>query len=449
MQTLVEELPENRVRLEVEVASGDVQHAVDHTASDLAASLKIPGFRKGKVPMQVLLARVGRERLYTDAVESHIGGWFRNAAVRERIRPVAQPEYDYALPESSDQTFRFTATVAVQPKPDVHDWTTLEVARGEVELPEELVDRELEALAEAAAMLAPADGRPAREGDTLVVDLVRDGERELDYVVELGGGRLLPEIEAGLLGMSAGESKEIEFAGADGEPATVEATVKDIKEKELPALDDELARATSEFQTLAELRTDIESRLQEQLEEEVESAFRAEAVDRLVEASQVDASGPLVDARASELLTGLARSLERRGISLETYLRLTNESPQILQERLLEEARRSVARELVLEAVADQLGLEISEGEVEELIRSEAEAAEQDPEELVERIRETATFEQLRQDLRMRKALDRIVADVKPIPLDLARARDKLWTPEQEKAPGDTKLWTPGSKEPA
>ena len=449
MQTQVEELPQNRVRLEVEVPSDDVKHAVDHAASDLATSLKIPGFRKGKVPMQVLLARVGRERLFTDAVESHIGGWFRNAAVRERIRPVEPPQYDYDLPDSSDQSFRFTATVAVQPKPEVADWTQLEVPRADGDVPAELIDRELEALRETGATLAPVDGRPAREGDTLVIDLLHGEQAERDYVVELGVGRLLPEIEEALLGMSAGESKAIELADDEGNTATVEATVKDIKEKDLPPLDDELAQAVSEFDTLGELRADIVERLREQLSDEIESAFRAETIDRLVEASRVDASGPLVDQRAQELLNGLARSLERRGISLENYLRLTGEDPQNLRERLIDEAKRSVGRELVLEAVADQLALEVDDAEVDELVRSEAETGEEDPEELLERVRASGAYDGLREDLRLRKALDRIVSEVKPIPMELARAREKLWTPEQEKAPGDTKLWTPASKEPA
>src|ERR671938_1579260 len=127
VQTQVEELAENRVRLTVQVPSHDVHHAVEHAAEDLAQSVKVPGFRKGKVPRQVLLQRVGRERLMTEAVESHIGGWFWNAAARTRVRPVEQPEYDYDLPESDEGEFRFRATVAVQPKPDVADWTQLEV----------------------------------------------------------------------------------------------------------------------------------------------------------------------------------------------------------------------------------------------------------------------------------------------------------------------------------
>jgi trigger factor len=449
VQTQVEELAENRVRLEVEVPKEDVQHAIDHAASDLAGALKIPGFRKGKVPMQVLLARVGKERLYSEAVESHIGGWFRNAALSSRIRPVEQPEYGYDLPDSPDDDFRFTATVAVQPKPEVADWTELEVPRAEPEIPQELIDQEIEALRDSAASLVPVEGRAGQEGDTLVVDLVRDGEAERDYVVELGLGRLLPEIDAGLIGMSAGESKEIEYQAQDGTTQTLQATVKEIKEKDLPPVDDDLARATTEFDTLEELRADIEGRLRAQLEAEIERDFRAGAVDRLVEASNVDASGPLVDARASELLTGLARSLERQGIALETYLQLSGEEPATLQQRLREEAARSVARELVLDAVADDLGIDVSDEELDELIRDEAVGEDEDADEVVARIRQSPVLERLREDLRLRKALDRIVAEVKPIPVDLAHAREKLWTPEQEKAPGDTKIWTPGSKEPA
>jgi trigger factor len=122
VQTQVEELAENRVRLTVQVPSHDVHHAVEHAADDLAASVKVPGFRKGRVPRQVLLQRVGRERLMTEAVESHIGAWFWNAAARTRVRPVEQPQYDFELPASDDQDWEFTATVAVQAKPELPDW---------------------------------------------------------------------------------------------------------------------------------------------------------------------------------------------------------------------------------------------------------------------------------------------------------------------------------------
>src|SRR5919109_1536929 len=160
MATQIEELADNVVRLTVEVPQADLKHAVEHATHDLAETVKVPGFRKGKVPPQVLQARVGRERIFTEAVESHIGGWFLNAAATTRIRPVAAPEYDYDLPDSEDADFSFTATVSVQPKPEPADWTTLEVGYAEPEIPPDVVDEELEALQGSVAELAPVEGRP-------------------------------------------------------------------------------------------------------------------------------------------------------------------------------------------------------------------------------------------------------------------------------------------------
>jgi trigger factor len=449
VQTQVEELPENRVRLTVQVPSHDVHHAVEHAAEDLAQSVKVPGFRKGKVPRQVLLQRVGRERLMTEAVESHIGGWFWNAAARTRVRPVEQPEYDFQLPDSADEDWEFTATVAVQAKPELPDWKALEVGVAEVEVPEDLVQAELDALRSTVAELVPVEGRPVAPDDTVIVDLVSENETRRDYVVELGRGAVVEEVEQGLVGMGAGETKEMTFELADGSAQTLSATVKEIKEKVLPPLDDDLARAASEFETFAELRADVESRLREQIEDEVETRFRADAADALVAASKVDAAGPLVESRTRELLRGFARQVESRGVSLETFLAMTGQPPEELVARLSDEAQRSVARELVLEAAADQLALEVPDSEVEELVREQAEALGDDADQMLAALRESGRFEALRDDLRLRKALDRVASEVKRIPLAQAEARDAIWTPDKEKPPTETKLWTPDQPQSA
>jgi trigger factor len=446
MAPVVEELPDNKVRLTVDVPREDVHHAVEHAATDLAASAKIPGFRKGKVPLPVLVSRIGKERLYTEAIESHIAGWYGNAVARTGIRPADRPELDYQLPSSDDEDWRFTATVAVLPKPELPDWTNLEVPAPEPEVPQELVEAELEVLRGTVAELVPAD-RPAQLGDTVVVDLVReDGDGgQRDYVVELGSGRLVPELEQGLVGLSAGETREVRFELVDDKLAVVQAVMKEVKEKVLPALDDDLARAASEFDTLAELRADIETRLHEQVKAQVEEGFRRATLDALVDAAKVEPAGPVVDARTRTLVRELDEVMRRRGGTLDTYLQLAGGSAEELVARLHEEARRSVAGELVLEAAAEKLGIEISDDEVDAAIRERFEDADR----VIRQLRENGAYEQERASLRMAAALDRIAAEVKRISVEQAEAREAIWTPDKEKPKTESKLWTPGSKEPA
>jgi trigger factor len=284
-----------------------------------------------------------------------------------------------------------------------------------------------------------------------VVDLLdSDGEAQPDTVVEVGGGRLAPELEAALVGASAGETKTIELPLATGATSSVQVTVREVQEKVLPEVDDDLARAASEFDTIADLRASIEATLREQLDAEVEAAFRITAVDELVRASQVQPALPLVRTRAADLLTGFARSLERRGISLDTYLAASGGSAADLERQMVLEAAVSVARELALEALAEKAGIEVSDDDVKAYVREEAgSSGEEDTEGVIEDIWAHGQQESIRDDLRLRAALDRLVADVKPIAPELAEARDKLWTPDKEKAEADTKLWTPGSKETA
>jgi trigger factor len=441
MTAQVEQLADDKVRLTVEVPADDVHHAVEHAANDLAQTARIPGFRKGKVPMPLLVQRVGKHRVYQEAVESHIGGWFWNAATRARVNPIAQPEYEYELPSSEKEDWRFSAVVEVQPKPEPADWTTLEVPKHEAEVPAEAVQAELESLQRVAAELVPVEGRPAQDGDTVVVDLIaEDGTAQRDYVVELGSERLVEEIENGLRGLGPGESREIAYELADGTKRQATVSVKAIKERVLPPLDDELAKAVTEFDTFDELRGEVEGRLKGQVEDELEGIFRAAAVDELVRATNFSPAGPLVELRTRELLNGLARSLQQRGIDANSYMQITGQTPEVLEQRLRAEATMSVAREMVLEAAADKLGITVTDDEIREELRDAGETDE-DIEEFVAQ----GGADRVRDDIRLKKALDRIAAEVKPIAPELAEARESIWTPEKEQPAETPKLWTPGT----
>ena len=237
------------------------------------------------------------------------------------------------------------------------------------------------------------------------------------------------------------------YSLADGSESSVDVEVKHVNEKVLPEADDELARSASEFDTFAELRADIEGRIRAAVDEQIDADFRAAAVDELVRASGVEAAGPLVEARARELLNAFVRSLANRGITPEAYFQTTGQTPEVLTAQIRAEAAQSVASELALEAVAEKADIAVSDDEVKELIREQAEASGDDPDEVIEDIWAHGHQEQLREDLRLRAALDRLAAEVKPIAPETYAAREAIWTPDKEKPAGETKLWTPGSEE--
>jgi trigger factor len=443
VETQVEQLADDRVRLTVEVPAHDVNHAIEHATHDLAGRVKVPGFRPGKVPTKVLMSKIGKERLYSEAVDSHIGNWFWSAVARSRVRPAEQPEYVYELPSSPQEDWRFTAEFAVQPLPDPADWRELEVGKRAVEVPEETVTKQLEALQRTVADLSPVEDRTAQPGDVVVVDIVSDGGfGQRDYVFELGSERLVDEIESAVRGLLPGETREVSWELGDGSQRKGAVTLKELHEKVLPPLDDEVAMSVSEYDTLTELRGDIEARIRERLEEEADAQFRQAAVDELVKASNVDPQGLAVEMRTRELLQAFVRSLQQRGIDPNAYLQVTNTSAAQLEERLRAEAKQSIARELLLEAVAEELGLEVSDEEIREELRQQGELDED-----IDGFFESGGADRVRPDLRLKKAVDRIAAEVKRISPEQAEARESIWTPEKEKTKKSKKLWTPGSKE--
>jgi trigger factor len=445
METQVEQLDGDRVRLTVEVPAQDVQHAVDHATHDLSERVKIPGFRPGKVPPKVLLSRVGKDRLYSEAVESHISSWFWSAARSTRVRPTETPDFQYDLPTTDSESWKFTAEFPVQAAPDPADWTKLEVTKLDVEVDEEIVGAQLEGLQRMVAELSPVEGRPARQGDVAVVDIVSDaGPGQRDFVVELGAERLVDEIETTIRDLVPGESQQVAWELEDSSNRSATVTLKELYEKVLPPLDDDFARSASEFDKVDDLRGDIESRIRGLLEEEADGQFRAAAVDELMKASKVEPAGLVVEVRTRELMNAFLRQLEARGINPAAYLQMMGISGADLEQRLRAEAAHSIGRELVLEAVADKLGIEVTDDDIRSDLREQGETDED-----IEEFIGAGGADRVRQDLRLKRAVDRVAAEVKPIAKELADARESIWTPDKEvrQAAEKKKLWTPGSKE--
>ncbi|HEX4521325.1 MAG TPA: trigger factor [Gaiellaceae bacterium] len=444
MEAQVERLEGDRVRLIVDVPASEVHHAVEHATHDLADRVKVPGFRAGKVPPAILVQRIGKQRLYSEAVESHISSWFWSAARTNGVRPSEFPEFDYELPTGDADGWQFKAEFPVQGPAEPADWTKLEVPRLEPEVGDEVVEAELRALQQIAATLSPVEGRLARDGDVGVIDIVTDtGTGQRDYVVEVGTARLVEEFDDAVRHLLVGDSQEVEWGPSDGERHTATISLKELYERVLPPLDDSLATATSEFDTYDELRADIVRHIGELLEKEAEAKFRVAAVDELLKASNVTPAELVVEVRTRDLLNAFVRQIESRGMDPVAYLRALGISGNQLEERFREEATQSIGTELLLEGVADKLGIEVSDDDIRSDLREDGESDED-----IEEFMDAGGGDRVRSDLRLKRAVDRIAAEVTPISQELASARESIWTPgKEEGAPAEKKLWTPGDKE--
>ncbi|HEY0388450.1 MAG TPA: trigger factor [Gaiellales bacterium] len=463
MKTQLEELDANRVRLTVEVPAHDVDHAFEHALHDLSQSVRLPGFRKGKAPKGLVMQRVGRDAVIEEALEHHLSGWYRRAVAVSGIDPVDRPTIDWEDQPAEGAAFSFKAEVEVKPKPEVTSYKGMSGVRPPVEVPREAVDEELERLRLTVAELNPAE-RPAEAGDFVVIDFTGtldgtpfEGGNGTDYGIELGAGRLIGDLEQGLVGMKPGEERDVPVSfPADypaehlaGKAASFHVVMKDVKERLLPDLDDEFAKSVSEFDTLAELDADITERFRQALQEESERVFRSSVLDDLAKQLSTELPEPLVRSRMTDMTRSMIESLAQRGMEMSDYLRLTGQTAEQIVESLRPQAEDAVRKDLVLEAVADAEGLEITDEMIESFIREQATQGGENPDELVERLMgDAATLTALRIDLRLQKALDIVVENAKEISPEQAEAREKLWTPEKESeaaAAKPTTIWTPGS----
>jgi trigger factor len=479
LTTAVSELPDSRVRVQVEVEPEEIEGRIERQARELAPRLKIAGFRRGKVPAPLVIQRMGREAVFEEAVRSSLGGWYASAIESAGIVPVGDPSVQLGDAPAHGEPFQFSIEVGVLPKATLGKYKGLEVARREPTVSEQAIDEEVEGLRERLARLEDVDGQ-AERGDFVVIDYSArlDGDtqvaaEERDQLVELDRGTLLPSLEAGLLGARGGEDRVIEgsfpehYPNAElaGHTASFAVKIKQVKRKQLPALDEDFAADTG-FDSIAELREDIAHRLRAADERRVESEFREAALDEATQQARVTVPQALGEARAREMWERTLRAIARQGISRETYLKLTSRSEEELLRELAPAAEQALRREAVLTAVVEAEGISPDDNSLLELLREASDAQngseqgaqrageheasrereqrrgqthagaadEQRGERMLKELRRSGRLEELREELAARKAVDLIAAEAKPIASERALARAKLWTPEKEAA---------------
>ena len=460
VKTTVKELPESRVRVEAEVTPDEIERSVQRTARAMGRDLRMPGFRKGKVPPPVVIQRVGREAVVDEAVRGQIGRWYLDAIDDAGIKPVGDPQLDIGDLPAHGQPLTFSIEIGVRPTATLGTYKGVEVGKREAAADEEAVQGELDALRERSARLETVD-EPAGENDFIVMDyrgtidgVAFEGGEARDQLIELGSGRLVPGFEEQLTGAKAGDQRTVNITfpddyGADelkGRDAEFEVTVNEVKRKELPELDDDFASDAAGFDTLDELKEDIASKLREADENRLEAEFREAVLDAVVADAKIEVPETLVDARARELWDRMIHSLGHQGITRENYLRIAGKDEDEIIAEARPDAEQALRREAVIAAVIEAEEITPSDGDVLDALQASAAREGTTPEKLRERLEKAGRLDELKEDLAQRQAVDLLAENARALTVEQARARDKLWTPDKEYPQGIEKpIWTPGS----
>ena len=433
MTANVTKLEDNKVLLEVEVPPEAVKKGVDAKVRELSKQVKVPGFRPGKAPRRVIENRVGRDYIYMEALQDSLPVWYSEAVIENNLRPIDTPKIDFDGALDEQEGFKFSATVEVRPEATLGEYKGVEVPKREVEIEEENVEQALKEFQDQFATLAAVEDRPVREGDFVILDYKGEGlsggavegaEAE-DYMMEVGGGELLPEFEQNLVGMNAGERKQFgvtfpmdyEEESLRGQSVLFRVHLKEIKERELPPLDDEFAKEASEFETMDEFRGAVRGQLEETLGQRVEAEFKGRVLDEVAGRSEVEVPDVMVDEKAEEMADSFERTVRAQGIDPEQYYQLAGSSRDEVKERVREDAADTVKKELVLEAVAAAEGIEVDEHEAMHQIEHLAEDTGRSPREIAETMRRNGTFALLEEEISRSQALDLLVENAVPVPM--------------------------------
>ncbi|MGI8632833.1 MAG: trigger factor [Solirubrobacterales bacterium] len=455
MQTEVTELEESRVRVDVEVDPASVDKRIDRAAKSLGRELRMPGFRKGKVPPSLVLQRVGRAAVLQQAVEESMPEWYGEAVRESGIVPIGEPELSLGDVPEETGPLTFSIEIGVRPVATLGEYKGLEVGKAEAEADPEQVDAELERMRETLASLEEV-AREAAEGDFVIIDYrgELDGEafaggEDSDRLLELGSNTFIPGFEQQLVGSKAGDEPTVSVTFPEdyratelaGQEVQFAVTVKAVNEKALPELDDDFALEASEFDTIAEVRADIEERLRSEAQERIEGEFRQAAVDVAVAKATIEIPEAIAVARAQDRWSRVEHSLSHRGMNPEQYLAMTGQTREEVVEQARPEAEQDLKREALLAAVAEDAEIDVSKDDMLEALSSSAESEGTTPKKLLERLRSNGREADLREDLRLAKAAELIAESATPVELEEPETPDP-GTPDDadggSEEPGET-----------
>jgi trigger factor len=421
VKSTVETLTPTRVKLAIEVPFDELKPSLQKAYREIGAQVQVPGFRRGKIPAAVIDQRVGRGAVLNEAVQEAIPQQIMAAVREHEVKTLGRPEVE--ITEFTDGApLKFTAEVDVRPEITVPDLSAISVTVPAVQIGDEEIDEQINGLRERFATLKTVE-RPAAEGDYVQLDLraTVDGEEvpggsATNISHEVGSKQLLPGLDEVLVGLSAGDETTFttELVGGEfaGREADVHVTVRTVKDKQLPEVDDDFAQLASEFDTLEELRDDLRERLTRVKKVEQIYAARDEALKQLVEAAEIPAPEGIVKDEVEGRKQAMADQLERIGASLEDYLSSEDKTEEQIDAELTEAATEGVRIQLLLDTVADAQDVQVSDDEFGHEIVHRAQRAQMQPQQYYDQLVQSGAAGAVYGDVRRGKALAWVMEQV-------------------------------------
>ena len=422
MSLQVEKLEHNMAKLTIEVPAEELEKAMQRAYQKQKKNISIPGFRKGKVPRQRIEKMYGPEIFYDDAANDLIPEAYSSAYDESGLDIVSQPKIDVTQIEKG-KPFIFTAEVAVKPEVTLGQYRGVEVEKFSTEVTEEEVQAKLEEEQQKNARTISVEDRPVQDKDEIVLDFegfvdgeAFEGGKGENYPLAIGSGTFIPGFEEQLIGAELEKEVEVKVTFPEdyhaedlkGKDAVFKCTVHEIKAKELPELDDEFASEVSEFETLEELKADYKTKLEEEKAREGKRKQEDQAVEKIVEASEMDIPDAMTETQARQMVDDFASRLQQQGLSLEQYAQFTGMTVDKMIEEMKPQALKQIQTRLVLEAVAKAENIEISDEKLDEEIQKMAEAYQMEADRLKEFMGDREK-EQMKQDMAVQEAITFIV----------------------------------------
>ena len=426
MSVQVEKLEKNMAKLTIEVSAAEFEKALEDAFLKNKNKISVPGFRKGKVPRQMVEKMYGPEIFYEDAANALIPDAYSKAIDECEEDIVSSPEIDVTQIEKG-KSFIFTATVALKPEVKLGKYKGVKVEAAEVTVTDEEVDAKIEKERENNARTIEVTDRPVKDGDMTVLDfegfvdgVAFDGGKGENYPLTIGSGAFIPGFEEQLVGAEIGKEVEVNVTFPEdyqaeelkGKAAVFKCTIKEIKEKELPALDDEFASEVSEFDTLEEYKKDVKETLTIEKEKAAREAKEAAVIDAIIADSDMDIPEAMVTTQQKQMINEFAQRMQMQGLSMEQYFQFTGATLDKMMEQVKPQAETRIKSRLVLEAVAAKEGIEATEEDYEEEIKTMAEVYQMEPDKIKEMLPEKSV-KGIKEDIAVKKAAEFVVNNAK------------------------------------